>query len=380
VADTADGQVYIVQTGDTLWSLAQRFYGDPHLWPQLWEQNQYILDSHWIYPGDPLIITGAASPEAFADAQGMVGEPLDTADVAGGPSGMAGDEDPFASLIAETDSDDRMSSSEMGIAGPESGAPVPLGYESDIYCTGYLGDPDEEFAWRIAGSEFDYLSPQLSMRRRDNTVGTYGKASTEKWGLAPGDIIYLDGGRADGLGAGELLTAIEPKDNLRHPETQALLGRLYAYLGRIRVLSVQEETAIAEIIQACDMIPVGSPLKFFEPEPVPLRRITPMRPVNFPVSGEELEDASTIISSVDNLVTDAGLITLGAGYLVLIDQGAIQDTVPGDIFTIYRRSRPGYPPTILGELGVLSVFEHASLARILRSRYAIYTGDPLQIK
>ena len=38
------------------------------------------------------------------------------------------------------------------------------------------------------------------------------------------------------------------------------------------------------------------------------------------------------------------------------------------------------PPIVLGELGILSVFEATSLARILRSRYAVYIGDPLQLK
>jgi nucleoid-associated protein YgaU len=54
---TAPGsaETYTIARGDTLWDLAKRFYGNPYLWPQLWEKNQYILDAHWIYPGDPLV-------------------------------------------------------------------------------------------------------------------------------------------------------------------------------------------------------------------------------------------------------------------------------------------------------------------------------------
>ena len=26
---------------------------NPYLWPQIWDQNRYITDAHWIYPGDP---------------------------------------------------------------------------------------------------------------------------------------------------------------------------------------------------------------------------------------------------------------------------------------------------------------------------------------
>ena len=54
----AGPEAYIIVKGDTLWDLAERWLGDPYLWPQIWDENRYILDSHWIYPGDPLVIPG----------------------------------------------------------------------------------------------------------------------------------------------------------------------------------------------------------------------------------------------------------------------------------------------------------------------------------
>jgi hypothetical protein len=360
-------EVYLIQAGDTLWDIAGRTLGNPYLWPQIWEQNRYILDAHWIYPGDPLILSGAGMAGTFDDTGQVVAPPLEEGAEGLGPDGGMGEEG-------------GLDASELGIAEAEPSAPVPLGYEADIYCTGYVGEMEEEFPYRIGGSEFEFLTPDLNIQNRDLIEGRFGKANTEKYGLGLGDVVYVDGGRADGLSAGELLTAVEPREPLRHPLEKTVLGRIYAYLGRIRVLSVQEETAIAEIVQLCTPIPVGAQLKIFEPEPVPLRRITAMRPVNFPAAPEELEDAPIIIASVDNLITGAGLLTLGSGHLVLVDRGLLQDVVPGDIFTIYRQGRPGYPPTILGELGILTAFDNAALARILRSRYAIYVGDPLILK
>src|SRR5262245_32943232 len=55
-------QVHVVVRGDTLWDLARQFYGDPYLWPQLWERNKYVLDAHWIYPGDPLVLGPEVAP------------------------------------------------------------------------------------------------------------------------------------------------------------------------------------------------------------------------------------------------------------------------------------------------------------------------------
>ncbi len=374
-AEAPEGvQAYTVQTGDSLWSIAEQMLGDPHLWPQIWQQNQYILDAHWIYPGDLLLISGAAMADTFGDADGVAGDPLDQA--VAGDANMAddtsGEEDPFSTVLESAQESDGFFTGREQFANPEG--PVPLGYEADIYCTGYIGDVQEDFAYNIVSSEYEFLTPTLDPGRNSSIQGIHGKASTEKYGLGLGDIIYIDGGRADGLSPGELLTAVQPSEKVVHPADQRLLGRLYKYLGRIRVLSAQQETAIAEIVQLCTPIPVGTALKIFEPEPIPLRKVTPIRPVNFPVADEELDGAPTIVIAWDKL------LTLGAGYLVFIDHGNSEDMAPGDVFTIYRRGRRGFPPTILGELAVLSVFENTSLARILRSRYTVFVGDALHLK
>jgi len=69
---------YIIQRGDTLWDLSAKYLGNPFLWPQIWDQNRYITDAHWIYPGDPLILPEVALVTDRAGEAGSIsGEPTE---------------------------------------------------------------------------------------------------------------------------------------------------------------------------------------------------------------------------------------------------------------------------------------------------------------
>lgn len=348
--------VYTIVRGDTLWDLAARFYGDPYLWPQLWEQNRYVLDAHWIYPGDPLLI------DVEVTAADEYAETVARADEAPEAEAPAPD-DPFRGVIT---------------ADRAAGPPVPLGTESDVYCSGYVGPPDEEFPYALIGSEHGALRPKLGASaggRWSSTTFESPRGDSVRYDLATGDVVYLDGGAVAGLDPGQVLEVVIPGDVVHHPVHRGeVVGRYYDTRGRVRVLSVQEETAIGEILASCDAVRVGSRLRLFVPQPVPLGRDTRMRPLNFPASEEELADAPVIVWSEDRVVS------MGEGNLVYVDRGSEEDVLPGDVFTIYRRNQAGLPPVVLGELAVLSVEEHTALGRILESRYSVYVGDLLDRK
>src|SRR5215831_18094111 len=55
-ADPDKFEVRVVKQGDTLSAIAGEVLKDPRLWPQLWEQNEHIINPHWIYPNDKILI------------------------------------------------------------------------------------------------------------------------------------------------------------------------------------------------------------------------------------------------------------------------------------------------------------------------------------
>ena len=55
-------EIYTIKRGDTLWDISSRFMDSPFLWPKLWEQNPYITNPHWIYPGKPVRLRPLEEP------------------------------------------------------------------------------------------------------------------------------------------------------------------------------------------------------------------------------------------------------------------------------------------------------------------------------
>lgn len=354
--------VHVIVRGDTLWDLAQKYYGDPYLWPQLWEQNRWIEDAHWIYPGDPLLLGLEVGP----------GDVTDDGTLEGG-------------MVVEEPSSDTGEDDETGVgegfrgivsAKEAMGEPHPLGYSSDLECGGYVADEGEQFPYRLIGSEHGVLMPTLTGGSQTAAeTGRFGQLSTARVNLADGDLVYLDGGRGAGLLPGQLLNVIDPQRMVRRPDQRhEVLGQLYRVLARLRVLTVQEDLAIAEVLRACIGVQVGMGVKLYEPEPMPIGRTGRIWPVSMPASDQELVGAPVVVTSLD------GLLSLGQDHLVFIDRGAGDDVLPGDLYTIYRPNRDGLPPVVLGELAVISVRGRLALARITESRYSVLLGDMLRAR
>jgi hypothetical protein len=323
-------QLHIIQRGDTLWDISNTYLRNPFLWPQLWDANRYIENPHLIFPGDPVRI-----PDVDV-VRGEGEEPGGPGTGPGGPGTGPGEEG------AEPGGPGGPGAAGQrgGPAGPQF---RPAFEETTIQCAGYLRE-EANRDFRIFGSEED----------------------GHKDGLATGDVVYLNRGSQDGVSPGDRFYTQRQVDF-----TWGIEGSYVRRSGWLRILAVQEETSMAEIVQACLDVQLGDYLLPFEPIPVPL---LPLEPPPTRLTPETGRMRGRIEASLDDLAT------LGQGYLVSIDLGQEDGVVPGNVFTIFRFLYDGAPRKVLGTLAVLTVQREHSTARIMDSMDYILTGDLIELR
>jgi hypothetical protein len=339
----ANAKTHVIAAGDTLWALAERYYGNAYLWPQVWESNTWITDAHWIYPGDVLLLEGEAGQTAGAETAG---------------SGTASGETILSGGVAVQEVAD---SDGTGTVAPRvvERRPIPLGTESDIYCFGYIGDPNEPM-------------PNVFESIEDAEVTYTPQLKTDKGAsVAEGELIYIKGGTATGLVAGETYIAVEAGPLIRHPRTKEVIGRHYLYNGQIRILCAEENQSRAIVSQSCRPIHIGARLKPVPQLPIPIARIPDIPAFCDPPTGSKV---GYIVYALDwNQM-------LGEGNLVQINLGSDQ-IQPGDFLTVYRESpRPGQPPQVLGEIGILTTDQATSTGKIVAMRRTMAIGDRVEMR
>jgi hypothetical protein len=179
------------------------------------------------------------------------------------------------------------------------------------------------------------------------------------------DLLVVGGGTGAGVQVGQQYFV--RRDLPLAPST---LDRGAKTLGWIRIVAVNETTAIATVEQVCNGMLVTDYLEPFTPPAVPPdagRVETPGQP-DFAALGR-------IVKGTEDRTT------LGGGDYALIDWGAERGLMPGTRFAIYRDvGFRGLPMVSVGEGIVISTGHETALTRITRARDAVFGGDYVAIR
>jgi len=321
-----EGTAYhIIEKGDTLWDLAQRYLKNPLLWPQIWNDNKYITDAHWIYPGDPLI--------------------LRTVDIVADQAGQA------VALPAD-DSTAGADAARRGLGEGVTENPLyPAIQALTMQCAAGIAIDKEDQSLKVVGSE----------------------QQRGKIAYAERDILYLNKGSNAGIKPGDVFSIHAPLYKVKHPRSHKTIGTHIATKGWVRVLLAQETSATAVVEQSCAEILDSDYLKPFERVSVPLllRRPPPDRLT--PPSGKA---TGYILDIGDDAVSG------GVNQLVFVDVGSQAGAAPGNLMTVFRLEYPKLPSSrhVVGELAVLSVKDGVALAKINYSAEEIIVGDEVELR
>jgi hypothetical protein len=141
-------------------------------------------------------------------------------------------------------------------------------------------------------------------------------------------------------------------------------------LGWVRVVAVNDSTAIAIVNHACGGIGIGDYLEPFE---------APVVSADF-----EKDEApgQPDFSNLGHVVAGSeDRMAVGAGDFVLIDWGQAQGLTVGSRVAIYRDlGVNGLPLASIGEGVVVSTSSTMALTRLTRTRDAVYGGDFIAVR
>lgn len=232
-----------------------------------------------------------------------------------------------------------------------STGPIAIGVDADIYCSGFLGDVEEQFPARVVGAE------AVDLQRI----------------FFQGDVLYVDIGVNRGAVPGQEFWIVRPAGLVTAAQSDTkTIGRIWETPGRLRIICAMEEESIAEIVQSCDPAVIGDRLLPFEPIPIPLvrrsRTVTSCDPPSGKLSGH-------IVASFDRVTP------IGQESIVFLDRGELDGLTPGDFLTVYRfGTAAGAVRTILGEAAVLTTRNRSAVAKIVSMSGLMGVGDEVELK
>jgi LysM repeat protein len=339
------GQVpstHVVSTGETLWSIAQLYYGDPLLWPEVYRFNTSLIDDpHWIYPGEELTLSPAVSVAQAPESASVAPAPETGDTVHALPA-------PDTVVAVAPDTAPMLDTAQVAVEAPP---PEPTeGYQTifdrrrtatqevqdvlraytnqpyrplrrgEFYAAGFLTEQQRLPYGRVLGNTSIPAIPRLTDR---STAMTFDQIAIQP----PRDASYH---------VGDSLLIVRIDRDITG------WGGVVVPVGVARVTELQRRQVLADVIMQFGRIHDGHQALPLEPFKDPGQvRPTPVE------SGLE----GVVIAERDVHVL------VGPQQIVFINRGRAEGVSPGDVFEVFRPAA-GLPGTSSEQVQVVLQIVH----------------------
>ena len=308
LAQSGQGSVpasHTVAQGETLWALAQQFFGDPLLWPELYRLNTDVVeDPHWIYPGEELRLV--AEPEDTTRADSSAAAPPTSQSYLVTPTDTAAAEPaPVPSSAVEAQNAPTIFSSQVARPRTTQAALqrlAALSYRAvrpgEYYASGFLTENERLNTGRVLAT--------LKLNRQAGT----------RIAVALYDDLLVSAPPNDTLQPGSLLLVFQRGD-----ETDDY-GQIIEPTALLRVKNSEEANHFrATVVQL--YAPVYEDQELIDVAPFALAHNQHADPV-----------ADGVVGKIIRLRTPHELAQ--RQQIAFIDKGARDGLHPGDLFEVYR--------------------------------------------
>ena len=376
------GQVpatHTVSRGETLWSIAQMYFSDPLLWPEIYRLNTSVIeDPHWIYPGEvlnlaPMMTVAQGGDTVLAVPQDTSGAAADTISAAPGDTIAAvvpldTVQAPIDTIPADTTQfvieppppnlpesnetifDRRRSNRQVvqDVLRAYTDQPYRPLRAGEFYAAGFLSE-SERLPWgQVIGSTATPAIHRLSDRTSATTFDEIAIRPPRNASYHVGDSLLL--ARIDRtLQSGRWGDVVVPT-------------------GIARVTSIEEQQVLARVVMQFGRIRDGSLAMPLEPFHDP-GRVRPV-PVEQGLEGKLIEGR------------DPHPIA-GAQQFFFIDKGRAEGVTPGDVFEVVRPAQGGIGTAseeVRAVLMIVHTREHSATGLVLQITHpALESGLPVRL-
>ncbi len=246
----AQQYTYTVQKGDTLWDICEMVYGDPSLWPKLWEMNPFITNPHLLKPGDTIrLLEDIPVKQGAKHVQKVEAMP------------------PVQTVKKKID--------DIWTKG------IDVSTVININCIGHLSYEKPQFMGKIVSAQSDRII------------------------LSAGDEVFVKM-NVPNAAPGQVLRICRTSDEIKYPDSNKELGYIVSYLGKLKLVQRLEKNLFkAMILETYREVRVGhfvGPFRLLSPCVIPVP------------SSPEMEARILAVKDRHHVVGQFTVVYLGKGY------------------------------------------------------------------